>query len=347
MALKNVGKNFLDAVVDERHRNGPYRSFDDFLDRLSANDLNKRQIESLIKAGAFDNLGVYRSQLMAVYEQMVDQLQSKNRSNLTGQLDMFSQGVGERPEIQYPKLQEFKLNDLLAQEKEATGMYFSGHMLDGFSKALSAPDLMSIKDLCATDGGGDYLMPDHARVVVAGIVTALTGKTTKKDERMAFFTLEDRFGEIECLAFPKIYAQYSHFLRADAVLRIEGNLSIREEERPKILVSALEPLLDDHAPPRVMPEAEARAGATAKKVVPPAYRPTKRARILYLRVPSLDDPKCKKALNILEIFEGDLPVSLYDASTAKYQKLSLGFDCSEYTLNELISILGKENVVLK
>ena len=348
LALKNVGKNFLDAVVDERHRSGPYRSFDDFLDRLCANDLNKRQIESLIKAGAFDHLGVYRSQLMAVYEQMVDQLQSKNRSNLTGQLDMFSQGVGERPEIQYPKLQEFKLNDLLAQEKEATGMYFSGHMLDGFSKALSAPDLTSIKDLCATDVGGDYLMPDRARVVVAGIVTSLTGKTTKKDERMAFFTLEDRFGEIECLAFPKIYAQYSHFLQADAVLRIEGNLSIREEERPKILVSTLEPLLDDHAPPRVMPEAEARASsASPQKVVPPATRPVERTRILYLRVPSLDDPKCKKVLNILEIFEGDLPVSLYDASTAKYQKLSLGFDCSEYTLNELISILGKENVVLK
>ena len=348
LALKNVGKNFLDAVVDERRRNGRYRSFDDFLDRLSASDLNKRQIESLIKAGAFDNLGIYRSQLMAVYEQMVDQLQSKNRSNLTGQLDMFSQALTERPEIEYPKLQEFKLNDLLMQEKEAAGMYFSGHMLDGFSKALSAPDIMSIKDLYETDAKGDYLMPDRARVVVAGIVTAITGKTTKKEERMAFLTLEDRYAEIECLAFPKIYAQYSHFLHADAVLRIEGNLSIREEERPKILISSLEPLLDDHAPPRVMPEAEARAKPAAKQnAVPMRSRPISEARILYLRVPSLSDPKWKKALNILEIFEGELPVSVYDASTAAYQKLSLGFDCSDYTLNELISILGKENVVLK
>ncbi|MBQ8357181.1 MAG: DNA polymerase III subunit alpha [Clostridia bacterium] len=354
LALKNVGRTFLDALVSERQRNGPYRSFDDFLDRLSSSDLNKRQIESLIKAGAFDHLGLYRSQLMAVYEPMIDRLQSKNRSNLTGQLDMFSQVGTERPEIEYPKLQEFKLNELLAQEKEAAGMYFSGHMLDGFSKALSDPGIMSIKELCETDGEGEYLLADRARVTVAGIVTALTGKTTKKEERMAFFTLEDRCGEIECLAFPNIYARFSHFLHTDAVLRVEGNLSVREEERPKILVSALEPLLDDHAPPRVMPEAEARKNVSqpirpaVKRSEPTTALPQiANARILYLRVPSLEDKKWKKALNILEIFDGSLPVSVYDASNAAYQKLSMGFDCTEYTLRELISILGKENVVLK
>ena len=100
LALKNIGRSFLENVVRERAQSGPYRSFDDFLDRMSNGDLNKRQVESLIKAGAFDTLGVFRSQLMAVYEPMIDRLQSKNRTNLTGQLDMFSMPGTERPEIE-------------------------------------------------------------------------------------------------------------------------------------------------------------------------------------------------------------------------------------------------------
>ena len=352
LALKNVGKSFLEALVSERQRFGLYRSFDDFLERLSSNDLNKRQIESMIKAGAFDNLGHYRSQLMAVYEPMIDQLQNKNRSNLTGQLDMFSAGQVERPRIEYPSLREFKLADLLAQEKEAAGMYFSGHMLDGFSKALSDPAIMSIKDLTKTDDAGEFLRSDRSKVVIAGIITDLTRKTTKKDEQMAFFTLEDRYGEIECLAFPKIYTKYAHALRVDSVIRVSGELSVREEERPKVLVSVLEPLLDDHAPPRVMPEAEARRQSPTQSVasaehlrvtVPP------NPKILYLRVPTMteNDPKWRKAKAILDIFEGVLPVSVYDASQSAYHKMETGFDLSPYTLQELISILGKENVVLK
>jgi DNA polymerase-3 subunit alpha len=348
LALKNVGKSFLEAVVKERAAGGPYRSFDDFLDRLSAADLNKRQIEALIKAGAFDALGIYRSRLMAVYEPMIDRLQSKNRSNLTGQLDMFSMPGTERPEIEYPELREFGLNELLAQEKEAAGMYFSGHMLDGFSKALSDPAITQIKELCATDEDGCYLAADRSTVTIAGIITALKGKTTKNDERMAFFTLEDREGEIECLAFPKIFARFSHDLRVDAVLCIKGTLSIKEDERPTVLVSSVTPLQDDHAPPRVMTETEVRRStAQASVQQSPAPIPVQQPRMLYLRVPSMQDLKFKKALNILEIFDGPLPVSIFDASTSSYQRLDIGFDLTAFTFNELVLILGKDNVVLK
>ncbi|MBQ9099661.1 MAG: DNA polymerase III subunit alpha [Clostridia bacterium] len=349
LALKNVGRTFMEALISERNRSGPYLSFDDFLDRLSSSELNKRQVEALIKAGAFDNLGVFRSQLMAVYEPMIDRLQSRNRSNLTGQLDMFSMPGTERPEIEYPKLQEFKLHDLLAQEKEATGMYFSGHMLDGFSKALSAPDIMSIKDICDTDENGEYITLDRTKVVIAGIVTALTGKTTKKDERMAFFTLEDRYSEIECLAFPKILARFSHILRADAVLRVEGTLSV-EEDRPKVLVTAIEPLPDDHAPPRVMTEAEIRRGASTsseKKQSTVSINRPAAPRILYLRVPSLHSEVWHRAKVILDIFDGVLPVSVYNTETKAYQKQAIGFDLTDFTLRELVTILGAENVVLK
>ena len=218
-------------------------------------------------------------------------------------------------------------------------MYFSGHMLDGYSKALSDPAITPIKEVCAIDEEGEYLYSDRATVTVAGVITAIKGKTTKNDERMAFFTLEDRDGEVECLAFPKVFARVAHLLSADAVIRVAGTLSIKEDERPTVLVSGVAPLSDDHTAVAVQAE-------TKRQAEPRMARP-QNPKILYLRVPSLDAPACRKALNMVEIFDGTLPVSLYDASRSVYQKLDVGFDLTDFTLNELISILGKENVVLK
>ncbi len=343
LALKNVGKAFLQSVVDERARSGAYRSFDDFLDRLSTADLNRRQIESLIKAGAFDTLGIYRSRLLAVCEQMLEKVQSRNRSNLTGQLDMFSAAGAERPGIEYPDLPEFSHRELLMQEKDAAGMYFSGHLLDGFSKSLSDPDIIKIKTLLETDADGESMLADRSRVCVAGIITSITAKTTRKEERMAFFTLEDHLGEIECIAFPKTLAEYGHTLRADNVIKVVGNLSIREEESPKILVSAITELDDNQH-------------FVEKKLSPVQHRPENKSpttvaveqvKKIYLRVPNLTSSEWLKAKNLLEIFEGGVPVSVYDASQKTYHAQELGFDCTAYTIGELQKLLGVENVVLR
>ncbi|MBQ9778638.1 MAG: DNA polymerase III subunit alpha [Clostridia bacterium] len=349
LALKNVGKAFLEAAVSERVRNGAYTSFDDFLERLCDADLNRRQIESLIKAGAFDTLGTARSRLLAVSEQILESLQSRNRANLTGQLDMFSTAGSARPALEYPNIPEFGLKELLAMEKEATGMYFSGHMLDGFSKALDDPDLTQIRDLLQTDADGEYAFADRARVSVAGIVTAITSKVTKKDERMAFFTLEDRYADIECIVFPKSLSEYGHLLRADSVLRVEGTLSLREDEKPKVLLSRVSELADNE---------HFQQQSSTKRQTPPVQKPAEQAaapgpstqkapRILYLRVPDLKGEPYKRAKNLLEIFEGSLPVSIFDAASKSYHKLELGFDCTPYTLGELKKLLGEDNVVLK
>lgn len=341
LALKNVGRSFLDATVRERARNGAYTSFDDFLDRMEDVDLNRRQIESLIKAGAFDALGVYRSRLLAVCGEMLERLQSRNRTNLTGQLDMFSTTGTARPKVTYPSIPEFGAKELLMQEKEATGMYFSGHLLDGFSKSLADPRIKEIRALLETDNDGELLMSDRARVCVAGIVTSVTAKTTKKDERMAFFTLEDHNAEIECIVFPKTLSGYGHLLRADAVLRVEGTLSVREDEKPKVLISVMEELADNEHYVERAPRAEA---AVSKKPQPSAPRSPK---ILYLRVPSFSSEEWKRVSNLLGIFEGTLPVSVYDASSKSYHKQETGVDCTPYTIGELQKILGAENVVLK
>ncbi len=341
LALKNVGRSFLEATVRERQRNGAYASFDDFLDRLEDVDLNRRQIESLIKAGAFDTLGVYRSQLLAVCGEMLERMQSRNRTNLTGQLDMFSTTGTARPKVSYPNIPEFGARELLMQEKEATGMYFSGHLLDGFSRSLADPRIKAICTLLETDNDGELVMADRARVLIAGVVTAITAKTTKKDERMAFFTLEDHNAEIECIVFPKTLAQYGHCLRADAVVRVEGTLSVREDENPKVLVSRMEELADNEHYVEQASRSEASAPQKPVSAMP------KTPKILYLRVPSFASAEWKKASNLLGIFEGTLPVSVFDASSKSYHKQEMGFDCTPYTVGELQKILGAENVVLK
>jgi DNA polymerase-3 subunit alpha len=222
-------------------------------------------------------------------------------------------------------------------------MYFSGHLLDGFSTALSSPGIMQIRDVLQLDADGGLKLADRTRVTVAGIITSITRKTTKRDERMAFFSLEDRFAEIECVVFPRTMQDYGHVLREDCVVRVEGTLSIREEENPKILVSRFEELYDNETMKNHSPIVKVQAQSDIKK----SSASFGSVKILYLRVPSLTDPLFRRAKNLLEIFEGALPVSIFDASTKTYHKQTLGFDCTPYTLGELQKILGTENVVPK
>lgn len=345
LALKNVGRLFLEATVAERNRGGPFRSFDDFISRMSPYDLNKRQVESLIKAGAFDNLGVYRSRLMAVYESMIDRAQSERRSNLSGQLDMFASAAVESPTAEYPELPEYAPRELLMQEKAAAGMYFSGHLLDGYSMALENASVTEIKDLFEKDENDSFLVEDRARVKIAGVLTGITQKNTKKEERMAFFTLEDRYGEMECIVFPKVLSACADLLKSDSVLAVEGNVTVREEENPKLIVARVEPL-PDNARFQTLDVAVAEKGVE-KEQNHIAVRLPEHPKILYLRVSSMNDIKWRKAKNLLEIFDGMLPVSVYDASDAVYHKLPSGFDCTPFTLSELSDILGAENVVAK
>ena len=250
LALKNVGEAFLRAILNERRRK-PFVSFEDFLERLSGQDLNKRQVEALIKAGAFDSLPNHRAQLLAVYETMMDTLSAKNRANLAGQMDMFSMLDGDAaptPTFIYPTVRPYTLREMLMLEKEASGMFFSGQLLDDYSKCVEALAPMSISEITAADGESDSdapALPDRAKVKIAGIISGVTLKTTKKEERMAFFTVEDAGGVIECLAFPKAFNQFGEVIKADNAVFVEGNLSVREEESPKILVSVMGLLVDN------------------------------------------------------------------------------------------------------
>ena len=172
LALKNVGKSFITSIVNERERNGKFTSFDDFVYRLKDTDINKRQVEALIKAGAFDSLGKKRSQLFYIYEKALENAISISKTTANGQIDitqLFSEEeLSETlPKIEYPDVSEFPTKELLLFEKEILGMCFSGKILDSYSKHLSDLKPMSISNIINNDD-----LVEKSTVKIAGIIVS-------------------------------------------------------------------------------------------------------------------------------------------------------------------------------
>ena len=337
LALKNIGKQFVGNLIVQR-RSKPFVSFEDFLERMSECDLNKRMIETLIKSGAFDGLGVYRSRLLNSYERLINVLNEKTRNNVLGQLDMFSSMPTANvatPSFEYPNIPDLTLREKLMCEKESSGMYFSGHMMDNYSKHAAALGASSLSSVLTDDN-----ITDRKPIRVAAMITSVTVKTTRKNDKMAFVTLEDRYGEIECILFSGQYARYMHMLRTDNALYIEGYISQKDDEAPRIVASTIEELTDND---RYIPPQKKEAPQVSKPV---AQQDTAQKKI-YLRVSDMECRSYKKVLNVVDIFEGTTKVIFYDLSAKKYIAYSRGLDATQKVIDELISILGKENVVLK
>ncbi len=331
LALKNVGKQFIENILSERELNGSFSSFENFINRLSQYDINKRMVESLIKVGAFDSLGIYRSQLLASYESIIDTEQQKSRNNLAGQLDMFSMLSAESnisPSFKYPNIPERPAKELLKMEKEVAGMYFSGNLLDSYSMHISKLSAKNISDIL--DDPDSF---DKSSVNIVGMITSVTVKITKKNDKMAFITLEDKYGEIECILFPSQLQRFSATIQEDTAVLVEGNVSLREDEDAKILVNKILPLTENNA--------YEDKQTTSFKALPASY--TK----LYLRVPNSTELTFTKAKNIVDNSKGTTPVIFYDSSVSKYFNYEKGIALTTQNYNLLIDILGEENVVLK
>ena len=329
LALKNVGRNFSLSIVEEREQNGLYKSFDDFVFRLKENDLNKRQAEMLIKAGAFDSLGKHRSQLMQVYEKIVDSAIGITKSTMHGQTDIFSilqdSDLNDlMPRFDYPDIPEFTKKELLAFEKEVTGMFFSGHVLDGYKNHRNNLNLFKISSIFANDENTKPLK-DKDPIRVAGIITSCIVKQSKKMENMAFLTIEDETGSIEAVAFADIFRKYGFMYFLENVIWIRGSLSFRDGDKPKILISYSDNVLTD---------------------VEYAEQPI--GKKLYLKVKSIKLPIVTEITNLLKEYDGDTEIIFYDASTRKYVKLAgIKISTTEEILEALGDILGDDSVILK
>ena len=355
LAIRNVGRQFLEQILDERRR-GKFASFEDFINRMDAGSLNKRMVEALIKAGTFDRLGVFRSRLLASYERIIDQAAEKGRNNIVGQLDMFSTlatPAGEKTQMfDYPPLPDLSPREKLLMEREATGMFFSGQLLDSYSKHLKLLSPTPITDLT----GEDAAPQEKQRVTVAGMITGVTLKNTKSGDRMAFFRLEDQYGEIECVVFARQFAESAHLVRTDLAVAVTGTVSLREDEPPKILVNRMEELTDNSSfsepaekAPAPSPARTAGGQGSAPAATPatsaaPAPQHPKR---LFLRVPDRTGALWIKASALAEIFDGPFPLAIYDASTKQYDFSHAGLTLDDYVLKQFRDLLGEENVILK
>lgn len=355
LAIKNVGKQFIENILKERAIE-PFQNFEDFIRRMTPYDINKRMVESLIKVGAFDGFGIYRSQLLAVYEKLIEDVQQKNRNNVAGQLDMFS-AVSEAAQtsvsISYPDLPDFSLKEKLMLERESSGMYFSGHWLDSYENNIKDLNPRPIAELFDSEQYGD-----RASVFLCGVISSVTVKNTRKNEKMAFFTVEDRVSQIECMAFATQYQKFFHLLHAASPVSVRGTLSVREgEEDPKVIVSELKELVDNahytpapvSAEPKTIPAKSTLSELkdspkTEVRAAPSAVTPHSK---LFLRVSDRQGIPYQKARNLVDIFEGNTAVVFYDASVSKYIPYASGMAVSRFLLEELQGILGSENVVLK
>ena len=348
LALKNLGVPFVDAIVKER-RIAPFKSFEDFAERMSGQNLNRRGVEMLIKSGTFDDLGVNRRCLMISFEEILDKIQNKNRMNISGQLDMFStvQDVGA-VSFEYPSLPEYSMRELLMLERESSGMYFSGHLLDGFSKHIEDISPNSMGEIAALGNdeesvaeASDYR--DRQPVRLCGIITSVTRKTTKNGDTMAFFTLSNKYSELECIVFAKQFAILAPYIAEDEALAVFGNLSIREDEKPKVIVSSIERLVENS---RYESKSEAQNSVSSAETQKNESREATPKKI-FLRVPNLECEEYKKAANLIDIFEGTVQTVFYDSSNSKYQTYPIGAFLDDFLLSQLKKILGEENVVLK
>ncbi len=343
LALKNVGKQFVDNIMTER-QSREFSDFEDFVGRMSDYDLNKRMVEGLIKSGAFDSLGVYRSRLLASYERLLDIRAVQNRNNISGQLDMFSAFISEQadiaPKFEYPLLPEFSLKDKLLLEKESSGMYFSGHLLDSYSDEIVTLNTKNISEILDLEE-----VKEKQAVKVCGIITSVNTKITRKNEKMAFVTIEDRFGEIEVLLFPKVYSDSYQHIRLDAPICVDATVSLREDESPKLLVNHVEELTDNLH----FKQSQQKQNETAIHENSGENRKNNFNQVtkMYIRVPDFKCREYLKAKNIIDIFEGNVKVIFYNSQSSKYFDYSKGVSVTDFIIAELCNILGDKNVVLK
>ncbi len=319
-ALKGLGRQFIDLVTKERERHGRFKSFYDFTVRMNEYDLNKRQVESLIKSGAFDGLGTRRSQLIASFEEILDGLHEKKRKSVAGQLDMFAAGDGEEgekaPGFSYPDIPEYSRKRLLELEKQVSGMYFSGHILDDYEKELSliAPARIADIKASADEGeGSDEARPaykDKDRVTLAGLVTRRTVKDTRRGDKMMFITIEDKTGDMEAVIFPKQLERFSELFRGEDPIIVKGELSVEEEQAPKLLCSFAAHIKDaaSLADSGKKEDVVANASPSLSKISESASSVKSPPSRLYIRVSGTDTPEYKRAAALIEIFSGGLPV---------------------------------------
>lgn len=331
-AVKNAGRSFIIKICEERDKNGNYKSFADFIERMTPHQINKRAVEGLIKCGAFDSLGTHRSQLNAVYEYAIDSAAQTQRNNIAGQMSLFDMGDDDDVssfEIQYPAIPEFAKSELLKMEKETIGIYLSGHPTDSYTDKIKAVTTFTINDILSSSEydeemniyklSKDSKIKDNDKLTVCGVIAARKNKTTRSNAQMAILTLEDRYGSIEVLVFPRQLERLSYKLNEEAVVAITGSVSIDETQAPKIICEAV----------TAMDEISARK--------------------IYIKLKEKNSEIIQRLAVTTADFPGNTPIILYFEDTKQYLNApkNMFVNYGDDVINRLKSVFGIECVVVK
>lgn len=318
-AIKNVGRGIVEAIVKERMKS-PFKSFFDFCERIPHTELNKKAVESLIKAGALDGLNHKRAQMLTVFEKTVDNAHAQSKRGAMGQFSIFGMetAASALPFMgnEMPQIEELRPETLLQFEKEMLGIYLSGHPLDAFKPILETFTSMNLAELKDVE---NTTLREGQSLKIGGMVQSITEKITKGGKLMAFVTLEDLYDEVEVIFFPTIYGQYKRQLTKENRILIEGRVQLKEDEPPKIIGNAVK-LIDDIKIDE---------------------------RQLYLRVLNRQDERFIKVMDVLKNMEntqmGDEVIVYFDETKEKL-KMKQKVLLKPNDVERLQKILGIDNV---
>ena len=342
VAIKNIGRGFIQSLIREREEAGPFTGFQNFCERMYGTDLNKRAVENLIRAGAFDSLGAARSQLAAVSDKLLDSIGGSRRQNVEGQMDLFgmtaAQSARQDVSVELPDIPEYSLEERMRQEREVTGLYLSGHPMNAYreaARAAGAVHIGSINEDFAQEGG-PTLYQDEQKIAVAGIVAAYRTRTTRTNRLMAYATVEDDTSSIELLCFSRTLERYGKELAEGQAVLVRGKLSVRDEKPPQIICDEVYPLRGGAA--EGMP-AEARTDRSAPGVQ------VLEGKVLWLRLATMDRALLGHINRVVSMFPGNTPAKIFLADTGE----RLGTTCllGKSLVDELVAVLGAENVVIQ
>ena len=337
VAIKNIGRGFIQAVMRERETGGDFTSLYDFCSRMNGSEMNKRAVENLIRSGAFDSMGARRSQLIKVYESVMDSVAAQQRENVEGQMDFFSMAADNDEksnsvkEITLPDIPEYTPEELMTMEKATTGLYLSGHPMDHYRDAvrkLHAPTIVSIIEDFSRENGPERFT-DGQRITIAGVITSSKTKTTKNNSLMAYVMVEDDTASMELLCFSRVLETCGAYMKENQAVVVKGRLSVRDEKAPQIMCDSIYPLSTvEGGIPEPQPKQETAAGET-----------------LFLKFPSINDPAIRHMKLVFQMFPGKSVVKMVMADTRKvYATQAL---LHPALVQEAQETLGHENVVVK
>ena len=248
-AIKSVGRPVIEAIVREREERGTFKNLKDFIERLSGKEVNKRTIESFIKAGALDNLGGTRKQLMMIYVKILDQVNQEKKYSMTGQMSLFDMVSEEQKsefDIPLPDVGEYEKETMLAFEKEVLGIYVSGHPMEKYEAKWRKNITATTLDFQPDEETGRTKVRDGEKAIVGGMITGITIKHTKNNKTMAFLTVEDLVGTVEVVVFPRDYEKNRTYLEEDVKVFVKGRVSEEDDSASKLICESIVPFDNVH-----------------------------------------------------------------------------------------------------